>query len=200
MLKYFTIFCFLISFVPYLSAQSFEGIIETKQVDANGLSHDITWYIKKDKIAFELKGDKNAIKMRFIPQPKLNSMILVLTGPEGESKSEVNAKDISSEIDMSRSEVKDNGVRNLQEYGEVNVLLITTPTTITETEVSKMIDVNLSIFAPFFKNDYALLSLIKSGQNGFPLNSITKDKNGKVISKTTIVSIRKIPVSETYFK
>lgn len=186
--------------MPYLSAQSFEGIIETKQVDANGLSHDITWYIKKDKIAFELKGDKNAIKMRFIPQPKLNSMILVLTGPEGESKSEVNAKDISSEIDMSRSEVKDNGVRNLQEYGEVNVLLITTPTTITETEVSKMIDVNLSIFAPFFKNDYALLSLIKSGQNGFPLNSITKDKNGKVISKTTIVSIRKIPVSETYFK
>jgi hypothetical protein len=29
---------------------------------------------------------------------------------------------------------------------------------------------------------------------------VTKDKNGKIISKTTIVSIRKIPVSESYFK
>jgi hypothetical protein len=140
------------------------------------------------------------MKMLIIHQPKLNSMILVLSSPEGESKSEVHANDISSEIDMSRSEVKDNGVRNIQEYGEVNVLIITTPTTITETEVSKMIDINLSKYAAFFKNDYALLALIKSGQTGFPLNSVTKDKNGKVLSRTTLISIRKTPVSETFFK
>jgi hypothetical protein len=202
MLKFLKIFYFLLGFVPLLSAQSFEGIIETKQVDANGLTNDISWYIKKDRIAFEIKGnnDKAPMKMRFIPQPKLNSMILVLSSPEGESKSEVHANDISSEIDMSRSEVKDNGVRNIQEYGEVNVLIITTPTTITETEVSKMIDINLSKYAAFFKNDYALLALIKSGQTGFPLNSVTKDKNGKVLSRTILISIRKTSVSETFFK
>jgi hypothetical protein len=77
---------------------------------------------------------------------------------------------------------------------------MTTASSITETEVSKMIDINLAAYASFFKNDYALLALIKSGQSGFPLNSVTKDKNGKIISKTTIVSIRKIPVSESYFK
>jgi hypothetical protein len=202
MLKIIKTFCLLFSFVQFVSAQSFEGIVETRQVDANGVSNEISWYIKKDRIAFELKpnGDKAAMKMRFVPQPKQNSMLMVISTPEGESKSEVHANDISSEINTAGAELKDIGLRNTAEFGEVSVLLMTTATSITETEVSKMIDINLAAYASFFKNDYAVLALIKSGQSGFPLNSVTKDKNGKIISKTTIVSIRKFPVSESYFK
>jgi len=188
--------------VQALTAQNFEGIVETKQVDANGIINDISWYIKKDKIAFELRGntDKSAMKMRFIPQPTQNSLILVLTTPEGESKNEVNARDISSEININGAELKDNGLKNTVDCGEVNLLTMNTANSITEIEFSKMIDVNFSRYASFFKNDYALLALIKSGHTGFPVNSVTKDKNGKIISKTTLVSIRNIPVSESYFK
>jgi hypothetical protein len=202
MLKTFYIFLISLCFVQLLSAQTFEGIVETRQVGANGVSNDISWYIKKDRIAFELRSNANpaGMKMRFVPQSKQNSLLLVVTTSEGENKSEINANDINSEIDMSRGEVKENGVKNSAEYGELTLLIINTPTTVTETEVSKLIDVNFSKYASFFKNDYAVQGLIRSGQSGFPLNSVTKDKSGKVITKTTVISIRKIPVSESYFK
>lgn len=202
MLNIINTFCFLFCFVKLVSAQSFEGIVETRQIDANGVSNEISWYIKKDRIAFELKtnSDKSAMKMRFVPQPKQNSMLMVISTPDGESKTEVNAKDINSEINTAGAELKVLGPKNSAEFGELGLLQMTTATSITETEVSKMIDINLASYASFFKNDYAILALIKSGQSGFPLNSVTKDKNGKIISKTTIVSIRKIPVNESYFK
>lgn len=202
MSKIITTLLISLCFTTLVFAQNFEGIISAKQLAANGVTNDINWYIKKDKIALELRNssDPAGMKMRFVPQPKQNSMLLVVITNDGETKSEIYAGDISSEIDMSRSEVRENGVKNSAEYGELNILIINTANTITETEVSRMIDVNFSKYAAFFKNDYALLGLIKNGQNGFPLNSITKDKSGKVITKTTVLSIRKIPVSESYFK
>ncbi len=202
MSKIITILLIFLCSVTLVVAQNFEGIISAKQLAANGVTNDINWYIKKDKIALELRNssDPAGMKMRFVPQPKQNSMLLVVITNDGETKSEIYAGDISSEIDMSKSEVKENGVKNSAEYGELSILIINTANTVTETEVSRMIDVNFSKYAAFFKNDYALLGLIKNGQNGFPLNSITKDKSGKVITKTTVLSIRKIPVSESYFK
>jgi len=199
MFKLIKIFCLLFGFVQLLAAQGFEGIVETRQVDANGISHDISWYIKKDKIAFELKSNA-AMKMRFVPQPKQNSMLMTVSTADGESKTEVLAKDISSEINVSGAELKDLGMRKTAEHGDVSVIVMTTSTSTTETELTKMFDVNLSNYVSFFKNDYAILSLVKSGQSGFPLNSVTKDKSGNIISKTTLISIRRLALSESYFK
>lgn len=192
-------FFFLILFS--VNAQNFEGIVEMRQVNADGSTHDLTWYIKKDKIAFEIKtnSQSGAMKMRFVPQPKQNSMLMVITNPQGESKNEIATRDISTDIDMTKSEVKENGSK-ASEYGELSLLIISTPNSVTETEVVKSIDVDLSKYASFLKNDYAVQALIKTKQIGFPLNSITKDKNGNLISKTTVVSVRKLPVSESYFK
>jgi hypothetical protein len=202
MFKFIYILSFIFSFVQIITAQTFEGIVDTRQVGANGISHDISWFIKKDRIAFELRSntDPAGMKMRFVPQPKQNSMLLVVTTSDGENKTEIHANDINAEIDMSKAEVRENGIKSSAEYGEITLLIINTPGTVTETEVSKIIDVNFSRYASFFKNDYAVQGLIKSGQSGFPLNSVTKDKSGKVITKTTVISIRKIPVSESYFK
>jgi hypothetical protein len=194
----YILFLFLGSF---LNAQNFEGIVEMKQTSADGVAHDLTWYIKKDKIAFEIrtKSDRGVTKMRFVPKPKQNSMLMIVATPSGENKNEISAKDIVTEIDLSRSEVKENGVKNSSSYGDLSVLVLTTPSAVTETEVAKSIDVDLFKYAAFLKNDHAVQALIKTRQIGFPVNSVTKDKTGKIISKCSVTAVKRTVVAENYF-
>jgi hypothetical protein len=202
MIKLLGTISFVLLFLSAGIAQNFEGIVEMRQLSAEGVTHDVTWYIKKDKIAFEIKtkSETGTMKMRFIPQPKQNSMLMVVTTPQGENKNEISTRDISSDIDMSRSEVKETGTKTSADFGELTLLTITTPDAITETEIAKGVDVDLSKYAAFLKNDYAVQALIKSRQVGFPLNSVTKDKSGKVISKSSVISIKKTAVSDNYFQ
>jgi hypothetical protein len=184
-----------------LNAQSFEGIVEMKQISADNVAHDLIWYIKKDKIAFEIrtKSDKGVTKMRFVPKPKQNSMLMITATPQGENKSEISSRDIANEIDMSRSEVKETGSKSSASYGDLSVLTVTTPNFVTETEISKSIDVDLAKYTSFLKNDYAVQALIKTKIIGFPVSSVTKDKTGRIISKCTVVSVKRTFVAENYF-
>ncbi len=202
MYKFFTGILFILFSVSSLSGQNFEGVIETKQVSGDGITHNVTWYVKKDKIAFEIisKSQKGELKMRFVPQPAQNSMLMVISTPEGETKNEITPKEITAEIDMSNCSIKELGTKRIDEYGEILLLQFTSLNSITDAEILKNIDVDLSRFATFLKNDYAVQGLIHARMKGFPINSVTKDKNGKLINKTTVVSVRKIPVSESYFK
>jgi hypothetical protein len=201
MIKLLGALSFVFLFFGSSYAQTFEGIVVLRQVSGEGFTNDLTWYIKKDKIAFEIinLSETGTMKMRFVPKPKQNSMLMVINTTQGETKNEISASEISSDIDMSKSEVKDNGVKNSAEYGELNMMTISTPNTVTESEIDKSIDVDLSKYVAFLKNDYAIQALIKTKQIGFPLNSVTKDKSGNLISKISVISVKRTAVSDNFF-
>ncbi len=179
--------------------QNFEGIVKMHQETSAGIAYDITWYIKKDKIAFEVKtvSDNSSLKMRFVPQPQKDNMLMIINNSE---KKEIASRDISGDIDLSNATVSSNGTRESPEFGEIELLTIKTQDMTTEVEVVKAIDVDLSKYAAFLKNDYGIQALIQSKQIGFPLNSTTKDQNGVIISKTTLQSIKRQKVSDQYFQ
>lgn len=201
MTKLLRVLLFFFGCLTAINAQNFEGIVEMEQTSATGTTYKITWFIKKDKIAYEIKtgADAGATKMRFVPQPKQNTMLMIISSSEGNNKREISTRDISSDIDMSKAEVKENGTKSSPDFGELTLLLITTPDAVTEVEVVKSIDVDLSKYASYLKNEYGMQALIQSKQIGFPLNSVTKNKNGDLVSQTKVVSIKRVAVSEDYF-
>lgn len=202
MIKLIGTLCFIFMCAIGLQAQNFEGIIEMRQETAAGVTYDITWYIKNDRIAYEIvphSGEKS-LKMRFVPQPEQNSMLMIINSPEGNTKKEILPHDISSDIDMSNSTVSEIGTRNSENFGEVKVLSVNTPTTSTEVEVTTAININLAKYASLIKNEYGIQALIKTNRKGFPLNSVTKDSSGKVVSKTNVSSVNRTSVSEEYFQ
>jgi len=170
--------------------------------EAAGMTYDLIWYIKKDKIAYEVKtlSGNNSIKMRFVPQVKQNTMLMIIDSPEGNSKKEIAARDISSNIDISELAVKVVDTKNSTDFGEIQVLNIETVDATTTVEVVKSIDVDFTKYASFLKNEYGIQALIYSKQIGFPLNSVTKDKAGNVVSKTTVINVRRSTVSDSYFQ
>ena len=202
MYKFFTTLFFNIVILTIIHAQTFEGIIEMKQTNAEGISSEITWYVKKDKLAFRIQSNASSgvLKMRFVPQPKQNTMLMYISTPQGEVKNEIAAREISSEIDLQRAEVKELGTKSSAEMGELNILSLNTATTSTETEYTKSVDLNLSKYAPFIKNDYSVQALLLLNQIGFPVNSITKDKSGRIISKSTVTSIKKTSLPDSFFQ
>jgi hypothetical protein len=200
--KIFTILFFNIAILTIIHAQSFEGIVEMRQTNAEGISSEITWYIKKDKLAFRIQSNASSgiLKMRFVPQPKQNTMFMYIGTPQGEVKNEIAAQEISSEIDLQRAEVKEIGTKSSAEMGELTVLLLNTATTSTETEFTKIVDINLAKYSLFIKNDYSVQALLLMNQVGFPINSVTKDKSGRVISKSTVTSVKKTSLPDSFFQ
>jgi hypothetical protein len=194
-----TIGIIFMSVVFSFGQQQFEGIVEMRQETAAGMTYEVTWYIKKDKIAFEIKtiSDNGSLKMRFVPQPQQDNMLMIINNSE---KKEIASRDISGDIDLSNAEVSTNGSKESAEFGKVDLLVISTTEMSTEVEVVREIDVDLSKYAAFLKNDYGIQALIQSKQIGFPLNSVTKDKSGKVISQTKVKSVKKQKVSDDYFQ
>jgi len=200
--KIFTILFFNIAILTIIHAQTFEGIVEMRQTNAEGISSEITWYIKKDKLAFRIQSNASSgiLKMRFVPQPKQNTMFMYIGTPQGEVKNEIAAQEISSEIDLQRAEVKEIGTKSSAEMGELTVLLLNTATTSTETEFTKIVDINLAKYSLFIKNDYSVQALLLMNQVGFPINSVTKDKSGRVISKSTVTSVKKTSLPDSFFQ
>jgi hypothetical protein len=200
--KIFTTLLFNIVILTIIHAQTFEGIVEMRQTNAEGISSEITWYIKKDKLAFRIQSNASSgiLKMRFVPQPKQNTMLMYIGTPQGEVKNEIAAQEISSEIDLQRAEVKEIGTKSSAEMGELTVLLLNTATTSTETEFTKTVDINLAKYNLFIKNDYSVQALLLMNQVGFPVNSVTKDKSGRVISKSTVTSIKKTSLPDSFFQ
>ena len=200
--RIFTILFFNISILTIIHAQTFEGIVEMRQTNAEGISSEITWYIKKDKLAFRIQSNASSgiLKMRFVPQPKQNTMLMYIGTPQGEVKNEISAQEISSEIDLQRAEVKEIGTKSSAEMGELTVLLLNTATTSTETEFTKNVDINLAKYSLFIKNDYSVQALLLMNQVGFPVNSVTKDKSGRIVSKSTVTSIKKTSLPDSFFQ
>ena len=181
-------------------AQSFEGIIEMHQVTTNGLEYDLTWYIKEGKIAYELSSEsgRGQVQMRLVPQKSTNSMLMVT----GDTKQEIPTSEITApdNFSMKGAKLEDKGTGSNKDFKEVKNWEISTSEIISNVEVTTDVNIKFSEYAEFFKNDYGLCALAESGKAGFPLSSITKDKNGNVLTKTTLKKVTRTAVADSYFQ
>lgn len=190
-----------LSFSTTIFAQSFEGIIEMYQVTSNGLEYDLKWYIKNDKIAYEIsprttRGDGG--QMRFVPQKSSNTMIIVT----GDTKTKIAASDITAPegFSMEGAKIQDKGTVTNPNFKEVKTLEISTNDIISTVELTTDINIKFSDYAAFFKADYGLCALAESKKTGFPLNSVTKDKKGNVLTQTTLKKVTRTVVADSYFQ
>lgn len=181
-------------------AQSFEGIIEMHQVTSNGLEYDLKWYIKGNKIAYELSSEssRGEVQMRFVPLKKTNSMLMV----SGNNKVEIPASDITAPIgfSMEGARLEDKGSIENKSFKSVKKWQISTSEIQAIVEITTDININFSEYKEFFKSDYGLCALAESGKEGFPLSSVTKDKSGMILTKTTLKRVTRTTVSDSFFE
>jgi hypothetical protein len=183
-------------------SQSFEGIIEMSK-ESGGIQQNIKWYIRKDKIAFEISTSKGDPAMyRFVPQPeKGNLLIISADNSKMEAPNDQNTITTNFDTRALQIEEKGTGPSSLPEFREVQKWAIRngSPNT-AEADISPEIDVNFSKYAAYFKDDYALQALAQSRRLGFPLNAVTRDKNGNVISRLRVTKVTRTKVGDQYFK
>lgn len=186
-------------------AQDFEGVIEMTQETANGLKYDLKWFIKKDQIAYEISSQSARsaqTQLRFVPQPKKNRMLMIAHSDQGDNKSEIAATDISAPpgFNFENVTIEEGAETSSDDFKKIQHLVVKNEKLSTTVEVTPDININFKEYAAYFKADYGIYALVKSGKKGFPLNSVTKDATGNIISKTTLKSVKKIKVSDKYFQ
>lgn len=186
--------------IKILSAQNFEGVVEMHQVTTNGLEYDLKWYIKGDKIAYELstKSGKDAVQMRFVPLKSSNSMLMI----SGNTKTEIPTDQITAPVGFSMKGAKlvDKGNSENDNFKSVKEWEITTDKMVAKVQVTTDIGINFGEYKQFFKSDYGLCALAESGKAGFPLNITIKDKTGNVLTKTTLKKVTRMSVADAFFQ
>ena len=188
-----------------MCAQDFEGIIEMTQETANGLKYDLKWFIKKDQIAYEISSmsaRSAQTQLRFVPQPEKNTMLMIAYSNEEGTKSEINASDITAPPGFNFDDVtiEEGKTSSSDDFSTIQSLTVQNEALSTVVEVTPNINIDFKKYAAYFKADYGIYALVKSGKKGFPLNSITKDASGKTLFKTTLKSIKRMKLSNEYFK
>lgn len=186
--------------IKILSAQNFEGVIEMHQVTTNGLEYDLKWYIKGDKIAYELstKSSKDAVQMRFVPLKSSNSMLMI----SGNTKTEIPSAQITKPVGFSMEGAKlvEKGKSSNSDFKSIKEWQITTNKMTAKVEVTTDIGINFAEYKQFFKSDYGLCALAESGKAGFPLNITIQDKTGNILTKTTLKKVTRMSVADSYFQ
>lgn len=179
-----------------LMAQTFEGIIEMRQETAEGLSYTLKWYIKGDRLAYEMTDQGEHI--RFVPRPASGSMLMVT----GDTKTTIPVGEITGFAPqrLQGASLENNGNGRCPHFSRVELWRIATPQVEAVLEVTTDVSINLYQYRDFFKNDYTLYALASSGKAGFPLNSVTRDPAGKVLSRTTIIKVTRTAVADSYFE
>ena len=179
-----------------LQAQHFEGIIEMRQETADGLSYTLKWYIKGERLAYEMTDQQERI--RFVPRPASGAMLMVT----GETKTTIPVSDITGVAaqQLQGAALQNNGNGRCPHFNQVEQWRIATTDVEAILEVTTDVHVNFGHYREFFKNDYTLYALATSGKVGFPLNSIARDQHGNVLSRTTITKVTRTTLPDSYFE
>lgn len=191
---------FFFASISVLSAQNFEGVIEMHQITTNGLEYDLKWYIKGNQIAYELstESSRGDVQMRFVPLKSSNSMLMI----SGNTKTEIPSNKITTPagFSMEGAKLMDKGNHSSNNFKHITKWEITTDKITANVEVTTDIGINFAEYKEFFQSDYGLCALAESGKAGFPLNITIQDKQGNVLTKTTLKKVTRMAVADSFFK
>jgi hypothetical protein len=181
------------------TSSGFEGIIEMVQTTPT-VEYNMKWYIKDNKLAYELtfNNARGKYQIRFVPHKSTNSVLMVT----GDSKIEIPSSEINSPegFSLEGAKLKNNGKVKNPDFRKVNNWQISTSKFVSILEVTTDVDINFSEYKEFFKGDHGICALVESGKPGFLLNSTTLDSEGNLITKTTLKKVTRTKVSDSFFK
>jgi len=198
----------LISFA--VNAFAGKGIVvEQKLVtEHSGASIGVTWYVSDNGCKMKLTFGDDKVKNSttyFIPNTQTGSLYMYNDAavPAGVNKTYYSTP-VSS---ITADKIKDGSSLTVTKTGETKEIggftcekiIITTTTTETETWVTKDFKPDFYKYYAYFRNSYELAGLSQEKIKGVPLQSVTKDLSGKVISQTNFVSATKTDLKETEF-
>jgi len=188
------------SIIGLSTAQSYKNLSIEQNVKNSEFSGTFKWYIKGNKLAFDMSYVHEGVKRetRFIPNLSKNEFILLTLSIN--MKSYINIADIKPASDFGM-------IRNIKEDGEAIVsginckkIIIEATNSITECFIDTSIDFAYYNYEAFFKSDYAVQALAQLKLKGFPISIITKDLEGNVINTVTTTNIQPNSVSDNIFE
>lgn len=203
---------FILSIAIYFLTQSAfagNGIVVQQKYVGNGTNANIvvTWHITADNCKMTMKFGDDKVKSsitHFIPQ---NGNLLMYA--EGEVPQGTKKTYFSTPIDKIKSPADANPSRvAVTKTGETKELggfvcekyIVKTNKSEAEIWVTKTVKFDLYKFYPYFPGNTDLMALHAENIQGVPLESVTKDLTGKVISRYELLSAQEKNLGETDFK
>jgi hypothetical protein len=203
-IKYFIFALAFLAATAIAQAQNnFEGVVVMQQSKGEEDPIKIIWYIKKDKLAYDLefKTPEGVLTvMRFVPNPA--TKMLLITDPQATFRYEVPISSIQATTDVKKGmTAKETGRGNIEpQFEKMVTVAIETPNSKTEMEYTTDIIIDWSLYSDFFVSDYSIAAMIKLDAKGFPYMSTSKDEKGEVVLLNELLYFRKEKISDTVFK
>ena len=194
MSKFIFIFlCLFIGCSNIAFAQNNEGFIKLKHLDQNNKITFITWYFKADKLActvesFTTQNEKIITEIAF----DRSAQKIYLNYPASNYSTNIETKLITAKPDISNGlTVTELGRGNIEPTFKQNVdIKINSQLTETITEYTTDVAFDWVLYSDFIKDDYSIAAMINNKIKGLPYKSVTKDKEGKIISQYELVSYK----------
>ncbi len=195
-----------------LSVMGGSGLVVTQKytgADAPaGSSVTVTWYVSQNqcKMKMEYKDDKLNSATWFLPQMASGKLQMYAEGdvPPGVQKAyyEVPVQDVkpASASNVARVSVQKTGETKTMAGFNCEKMIVRTNKGSTEMWVTTDFKPDYFKFYPFFQNSGALLGLNEESIQGFPVEYISKDNLGNVVSSNTFVSGSNSNLSDADFK
>jgi hypothetical protein len=174
-----------------------QGLVVTQKytdASAKGATIQVTWYVTADqcKMKMSYADDKLNSNTYFIPDVAASKLLTYsdgqVPGATGNRYFSVPLQSIKPAINVSRVSVTQTG--ETKPVGGIlcQKVIVKTNISVTEMWVTQNFKADFYKFFPFFQNSFELMALNQESLQGVPLESVTKDLGGKVISSYQLVS------------
>ncbi len=196
----FLILCLITS--AFITAQSVNNATIKTNVKSDNFDGQITWFVKGDKIAFDMQftHEGKTFSSRFIPDKSKGVFHILTTSSDSKIYSTADAKSIETTpgFDPVILSVEQAGNEVISGINCKKIIVKTAGTT-TECFIDPSINAQYTSFETFFRSDYALLAMKELKINGFPIALITKNLEGKIITEVQTTSIQTNSVNDNIF-
>ncbi|MDB5281355.1 MAG: hypothetical protein JWO06_430 [Bacteroidota bacterium] len=204
MKKIFSI-VFLLAFTASLFAAN--GIVVTQKYAgvAEKGSVTVTWYVTATqcKMKMDFQSADVTSTTWFIPDLSTGNLLTYGEGPVPAKVSKtyysIPAKSIQSNLNVSRVSVNRTGETKTLMGMLCEKVIVKTNKTITEMWVTKDFKADYYKYYAFFQSSYELMGLSEESLQGFPLESVTKDLTGNVITSLNLTSAKSSDLTSADF-
>lgn len=197
---FFLILCFIS--IGFIYAQNINNVTIKTNVKGAKFDGQITWFIKGDRIAFDVQfsNDGKQYTTRFIPDKLIGVFHLLSTTPESKIYSTADAKSIElapgfDPVILSIDQAGDEVISGIN----CKKIIVKTAGVITECFIDPTINISYTSYEKFFPSDYALLAMKELKMKGFPIALKSVDLEGKVITEVQTVNIQVNSVNDNVF-
>lgn len=189
------LFTFITIFIFTAAQAGFEGIITT-EVYANGSKITTKWFVKNDQLKLQMnyQAKDGPVKVDMIMKKGSNILTIVTDSKDYKGYSEIDGTAINSNFGIDNLHFTTNGIteEELTKYQSANTKF--------QSAVWLLeLDVDLTPFAKFFKDDPAFVLIGKQGLKGFPQKSMLTNHNGELVYSLTITNTEKKSLADATF-